>query len=138
MGKSLVNVQRTKGNEEVWNPHRPFRNVCTGTRSPDCSDTSLRIQHYSGTLQTHASRFGRDMEAFLRKNNFTASLEEDWSVHNWLHRFVELMGNSSRVAWELTQGLREEAYLESMSIRERLDRNESVPRLYQWDSPVVS
>jgi hypothetical protein len=50
----------------------------------------------------------------------------------WLQEFVKLVDKEK--AFELTQLAREDAYKESMDLKERVEqRNEKIPHYFEWD-----
>lgn len=131
--KSLVNIQNYDDGE-VLNPHRPFKNRCTGPAFCTVrTKTPFRIHHYSGSLETFLFRPSRRESMWRKKNDFRVE-GSDNSLSEWYRWFLNLVGEDA--AKILTLDMIEQARQEWLDIKLRTEkRNETVAPVFEWDRP---
>ena len=118
---------------------------------------SLIVRHYLGTFETYTSLnpFKVSYSDFAQKvtNEFGKGYEMDYfnngvestkgskadkidMMGQWMTEFIHLVGED--MAWDLTQGMKEEAVLKTLNIKDRLRRGEVVEPAYEWVKPWTS
>jgi hypothetical protein len=130
LGKSLVDVSRFNDSMDIFNIHRPLRDLCTGHNAyVHNAGMSFRVHHYVGSWESFR-RTGLDFRGrkkFDERNRVTnvvfdrtttryfeeddASNSSSSSTYTWLTQFTKLVGKDK--ALELTQQIRIREELET-------------------------
>ena len=128
--KASLIVRHYLGSFETYTNLNPFKNSFLDYTQKVTTELSKGYEYDND---------GRENKNEMEENSTTRTRTNSKGVDmmgQWVGEFINLVGND--VAWELTQGFREQAVSQDLEIKNRLKRGEVVEPAYDWVTPWTS